>query len=75
MTQGIKPGDYVDVRAVAVGLDGAGKLIVRVPGAYAVAQMAIADHVVLDVTPREPAAIAADVVCCTYDNIAPLRRG
>ncbi|NEW96628.1 hypothetical protein DY467_07550 [Rhodopseudomonas sp. BR0G17] len=72
MARAIKPGDYVDVRAVAVGLDRDGNLIVRLAGVRAIAEIAIGNHLILDVTEREPSAIAADAVCSSYGEVRPL---
>ena len=69
----IKPGDFVDVRMVAVSTDG-NRVGVRLPAQSAVHQIMIAAHQVQNVEPRSPDAIAADVVCSSYDNVAPLRR-
>jgi hypothetical protein len=40
----IKPGDYVDVRMVAVGLNSRGDVIVRHPESHAVHQFVVEAH-------------------------------
>jgi len=68
--QTIKAGDFVDVRGVAVAVDGG--LIVRIPGPHAIAQVSVAPHVVRNVEPRSREAIAADAILKSYP--APRKR-
>jgi hypothetical protein len=68
--QTIKPGDFVDVRGVAVAVDGG--LIVRIPGPHAIAQVHVAPHVVRNVEPRSREAVAADAILNAYP--APQKR-
>lgn len=67
----IKAGDFVDVRMVAVAVDG-NKVVARLPSQSAVHQFTIGRHQVQHTTPRSPEAIAADVVCASYGGVAPL---
>ena len=67
----IKPGDYVDVRMVAVDV-ASDRLVVRLPDQSAVHQFTIGRHQVQHTAPRSPEAIAADAVCASYGGVAPL---
>jgi hypothetical protein len=67
----IKPGDFIDVRMIAVAVEG-GHVIARLPSQAAVHQVAIGVHQVQNVEPRSPDAIAADVLCSSYGGVAPL---
>lgn len=71
---GIKEGDFVDVRMVAVAINDRGDVVVRHPDARAVHQFTVAAHQVQHYEPRSPEAIAADVVCASYGSVAPLQR-
>lgn len=62
----VKPGDFVDVRMVAVGLTQGGNVIVRLPDERAVHQFTVDAHQIQNTEPRSPEAIAADAVCATY---------
>jgi hypothetical protein len=61
----IKAGDFVDVRAVALSVDGS-IVTVRIPGSIALHQLDVGAHTLQHVEPRSPEAIAADVVCSSY---------
>lgn len=67
----IEPGDYVDVRMIAVASLG-DKLVVRLPSQSAVHQFTIGRHQVQHTAPRSPEAIAADAVCASYGGTTPL---
>lgn len=67
----IKPGDFVDVRMVAVDV-ASDRLVVRLPSQSAVHQFTIGRHQVQHTAPRSPEAIAADAVCASYSGVAPL---
>ena len=67
----IKPGDFIDVRMIAVAVDG-GTITARLPSQSAVHQVTIGRHQVQGATPRSPDAIAADVVCSSYGGLVPL---
>jgi hypothetical protein len=67
----INPGDYVDVRMVAVDVAG-DRIVVRLPDQSAVHQFTIRRHQVQHTAPRSPEAIAADAVCASYGGVAPL---
>ena len=69
----IKAGDFVDVRMVAVVVDG-DVVAVRLPQKSAVHQFTIGRHQVQHTEPRSPEAIAADAVCASYDGLAPLNQ-
>jgi hypothetical protein len=64
MLASIKVGDYVDVRAVAVAIDGG--LTVRIAGPHSINQLDIAPHLVRHVEPRSAEAIAADAIIKSY---------
>ena len=68
----IKPGDYVDVRMVAVETDSFDRLVVRLSSQSAVHQFTIGRHQVQHTAPRSPEAIAADAVSASYSSVAPL---
>lgn len=68
----IKPGSYIDVRMIAVAVDGA-DVIARLPSKSALHQFRIGAHQVQNTAPRSPDAIAADVVCSSYDGLVPLQ--
>ncbi|WIG52498.1 MAG: hypothetical protein OJF48_003417 [Afipia sp.] len=62
----VKPGDFVDVRMVAVGLTPSGDVVVRLPDASAVHQFTVEAHQIQNTEQRSPEAVAADAVCATY---------
>lgn len=67
----IKPGDFIDVRMIAVAVEGS-RIVARLPSQSATHQVVIAEHQVQGSEPRSPEAIAADVFCSSYDGLAPL---
>jgi hypothetical protein len=66
----IKAGDFADVRAVVMAVDG-NIITVRVPGIAALHQLDVGSHAIQNVTSRSPEAIAADVVFNSYAAHAP----
>jgi hypothetical protein len=66
-----KPGDYIDVRMIVVAVTDAGA-IVRLAERRAVHQFEIGSHQIQNAEARSAKAIAADVVCSSYDGHAPL---
>jgi hypothetical protein len=67
----IKAGDYVDVRMIALAIEG-NCIVARLPSESAVHQVTIGAHQVQNTAPRSPDAIAADVVCSSYGGVSPL---
>jgi hypothetical protein len=67
----IKPGDFVDVRMIAVAADG-DRVVARLSTSSAVHQFTIGRHQVQHTETRSPEAIAADAVCASYGGVAPI---
>lgn len=67
----IKPGDYVDVRMVAVAVDG-DAVVARLPSQSAVHQFTIGRHQVQYTEPRSAEVVAADAVCASYGHVESL---